>query len=29
MVLAEFKYNNVRDSDPFLGKFVDTTKENM
>jgi sulfide:quinone oxidoreductase len=28
MVLAEFKYNNVRDSDPFLSKFVDTTKEN-
>lgn len=27
MVLAEFKYNNVRDSDPFLSKFVDTTKE--
>jgi sulfide:quinone oxidoreductase len=27
MVLAEFKYNNVRDSDPFLTKFVDTTKE--
>jgi sulfide:quinone oxidoreductase len=28
MVLAEFKYNNERDSDPFLSKFVDTTKEN-
>ncbi|MBD3723469.1 MAG: NAD(P)/FAD-dependent oxidoreductase, partial [Flavobacteriaceae bacterium] len=28
MVLAEFKYDNVRDSDPFLTKFVDTTKEN-
>ncbi|MGB0428966.1 MAG: NAD(P)/FAD-dependent oxidoreductase [Bacteroidia bacterium] len=28
MVLAEFKYNNVRDSDPFLSKFVDTAKEN-
>ena len=28
MVLAEFKYNNVRDSDPFLSKFVDTTQEN-
>ncbi len=27
MVLAEFKYDNVRDSDPFLSKFVDTTKE--
>lgn len=27
MVLAEFKYGNVRDSDPFLSKFVDTTKE--
>ncbi len=27
MVLAEFKYNNVRDSDPFLSKFIDTTKE--
>ncbi len=27
MVLAEFKYDNVRDSDPFLTKFVDTTKE--
>ncbi|HKL04134.1 MAG TPA: FAD/NAD(P)-binding oxidoreductase, partial [Cryomorphaceae bacterium] len=27
MVLAEFKYNNVRDSDPLLSKFVDTTKE--
>lgn len=28
MVLAEFRYDNVRDSDPFLSKFVDTTKEN-
>lgn len=27
MVLAEFKYNNVRDSDPLLSKLVDTTKE--
>ena len=27
MVLAEFKYNNVRDSDPILSKIVDTTKE--
>ncbi len=27
MVLAEFKYNNVRDSDKFLTTFVDTTKE--
>jgi sulfide:quinone oxidoreductase len=27
MLLAEFKYDNVRDSDPFLSKFVDTTKE--
>lgn len=27
MVLAEFKYDNVRDSDPFLSKFIDTTKE--
>jgi sulfide:quinone oxidoreductase len=27
MVLAEFKYNNVRDSDPLLSRFVDTTKE--
>lgn len=27
MVLAEFKYDNVRDSDPLLSKFVDTTKE--
>ncbi len=26
MLLAEFKYDNVRDSDPFLTKFVDTTK---
>lgn len=28
MILAEFKYNNVRDSDPLLSTFVDTTKEN-
>ena len=28
MVLSEFKYDNVRDSDPLLSKFVDTTKEN-
>lgn len=27
MVLAEFKYDNVRDSDPLLSTFVDTTKE--
>jgi sulfide:quinone oxidoreductase len=27
MLLCEFKYDNVRDSDPFLSKFVDTTKE--
>jgi len=27
LVLAEFKYENVRDSDPFLSKFVDTSKE--
>lgn len=27
MVLAEFKYDNVRDSDPFITKFVDTSKE--
>ncbi len=27
MVLAEFKYNNVRDSDPLISKFVDTSKE--
>ncbi|MCX2743596.1 FAD/NAD(P)-binding oxidoreductase [Mangrovivirga sp. M17] len=27
MVLAEFKYNNVRDSDPLLSKFLDTAKE--
>jgi sulfide:quinone oxidoreductase len=26
MLLCEFKYDNVRDSDPFLKKFVDTTK---
>lgn len=28
MVLAEFKYDNVRDSDPLISKFVDTAKEN-
>jgi len=27
MLLADFKYNNVRDSDPLLSKFVDTSKE--
>jgi len=27
LVLAEFKYDNIRDSDPLLSKFVDTTKE--
>jgi sulfide:quinone oxidoreductase len=27
MLLAEFKYGNVRDSDPLIRKFVDTTKE--
>lgn len=27
MVLAEFKYNNVRDSDPLLSKLFDTSKE--
>lgn len=27
MVLAEFKYDNVRDSDPMISKFVDTSKE--
>lgn len=27
MVLAEFKYDNVRDSDPLLSKFFDTSKE--
>lgn len=27
MVLAEFKYNNVRDSDPLLSRFWDTRKE--
>jgi len=27
MVLAEFKYDNVRDSDPLLSTFVDTTNE--
>ncbi|MBX2924460.1 MAG: NAD(P)/FAD-dependent oxidoreductase [Chitinophagaceae bacterium] len=27
MLLAEFKYGNVRDSDPLLSKFMDTTKE--
>ena len=25
--LCGFKYDNVRDSDPFLKRFVDTTKE--
>lgn len=28
MVLAEFKYNNERDSDPLISKLVDTSKEN-
>lgn len=28
MLLAEFKYDNVRDSDPLITKFVDTSKEN-
>ncbi len=27
MLLAEFKYNNVRDSDPLISKFVDTSEE--
>lgn len=27
MLLAEFKYDNVRDSDPIISKFLDTTKE--
>jgi sulfide:quinone oxidoreductase len=27
MVLAEFKYDNVRDSDPLLSKLFDTSKE--
>jgi sulfide:quinone oxidoreductase len=27
MLLCEFKYDNVRDSDPLLTKFIDTTKE--
>ena len=27
MLLAEFKYDNIRDSDPFISAFVDTTKE--
>jgi len=27
MLLCEFKYDNVRVSDPFLTKFIDTTKE--
>ncbi|WP_162419083.1 NAD(P)/FAD-dependent oxidoreductase [Cyclobacterium roseum] len=27
MVLAEFKYDNVRDSDPLLSKIFDTSKE--
>lgn len=28
MVLAEFKYDNIRDSDPMISRFVDTTQEN-
>lgn len=27
MLLAEFKYDNIRDSDPLISTFVDTTKE--
>jgi sulfide:quinone oxidoreductase len=27
MVLAEFKYDNVRDSDPLISTFIDTGKE--
>ncbi len=27
MLLAEFKYDNVRDSDPLLSKFFDTSKD--
>jgi len=27
MVLAEFKYDNIRDTDPILGKLFDTSKE--
>ncbi|MBK7870755.1 MAG: NAD(P)/FAD-dependent oxidoreductase [Saprospiraceae bacterium] len=27
MLLAEFKYDNIRDSDPLISKFVDTSKE--
>lgn len=27
MVLAEFKYDNIRASDPLLSKLIDTTKE--
>lgn len=27
MLLCEFKYDNVRDSDPLLSKFIDTSKE--
>jgi sulfide:quinone oxidoreductase len=27
MVLAEFKYENLRDSDPVISKFMDTAKE--
>jgi sulfide:quinone oxidoreductase len=27
MLLCEFKYDNVRDSDPLLSTFIDTTKE--
>jgi sulfide:quinone oxidoreductase len=26
MLLAEFKYNNIRDTDPMIGMFFDTTK---
>lgn len=28
MVLAEFKYDNIRDSDKMISTFVDTTQEN-
>lgn len=28
MVLAEFDYDNNRDTDPLIGRFVDTAKEN-
>lgn len=27
MLLAEFKYGNVRDSDPLISRFIDTSKE--